>query len=381
MRKILLAPDSFKGTLSSREAARIMAEAARVCVPEAELAAIPIADGGEGTVEAFLAAAGGSLVEMRVAGPRGEAIPSFYGRLADGTAVIETAAAAGLPLMGGRLAVNEATTYGVGELMRDALSRGARRIVLGLGGSATNDGGCGAAAALGVQFLDAAGQSFVPTGATLSRIASIDLSKRCAALAAADIVAMCDVDNPLCGERGAAAVFAPQKGADAAAVRMLDDGLAHLARVIKRGLGQSVAHLPGAGAAGGFGAGAAAFFGAALSRGIDVALDTVRFDSKVKDADLVLTGEGCFDGQSLMGKAVHGVASRAKRAGVPVVCIAGEVKGGAEGAREAGVAAVFSIQCAPLPFEAAVTCTRENLAFTTRQILSLWNTATRAKRM
>ncbi|MBR1552938.1 MAG: glycerate kinase [Schwartzia sp.] len=372
MKKIVIAPDSFTGTLSSGEVAKIISDAVRECSAETEIVSVPIADGGEGTVDAFLTAVGGERVEKQVTGPKNTPIPSFYGRLPDGTAVVEMAAAAGLPLMGGQLNVGMATTYGVGELMRDALEHGARRIILGLGGSATNDGGCGAAAALGVRFLDAQGAEFVPTGATLSRIASIDSSNVKPLLRDASIIAMCDIDNPLCGERGAAAVFGPQKGADAGMVRTLDEGLLHLAEIVHRDLGKDVAERAGAGAAGGFGAGAVAFFGAELRRGIDVVLETVRFADLLKSASLVLTGEGCFDEQSLMGKAVAGVASRAKRAGVPVVCIAGAVRGEAQGAREAGISAAFSIQKEPMPFAQAAPLSKGNLAFVTKQVLSLF---------
>ena len=239
-----------------------MREALLRHVPDAEVVSIPVADGGEGSVEAFLAAMGGHRVEVPCTGPDFRKISGFYGLLADGyTAVIEMAAAAGLPLMEGRLCAEGATTYGVGELILAAIRDGARRIILGLGGSATNDGGCGCAAALGVRFLDGTGAEYVPVGGTLDRLCRIDMSHRSPLLNGVEIVTMCDVDNPLCGPNGASAVFGPQKGADPDMVTRLDRNLRHLSEVIRQDLGREIADLPGAGAAGGMGAGVMAFLG------------------------------------------------------------------------------------------------------------------------
>ncbi|MBQ7515170.1 MAG: glycerate kinase [Schwartzia sp.] len=372
MKKVIVIPDSFKGSLSASEVAAIMAAAVRERFPAAMVDTLPIADGGEGTVAAFLAAAGGEHVPVTVTGPLFEPVPAFYGRLPDGTAVIELASAAGLPLVHGKPAVGEATTFGVGELMGAALADGAKRLLLGLGGSATNDGGCGAAASLGAVFRDGAGKAFVPTGATLSHIAAIDMTGLRETLADVSVTVLGDVDTPLCGPRGAAAVFGPQKGADAAMVRRLDEGLAHLAAVIEQTLGKRVADLPGAGAAGGMGAGAVAFFGGRLVRGIDALLEAARFDERLAGTDVVFTGEGRFDSQSLMGKAVGGIARRASAAGVPVVCVAGAVDIAPAEARAAGVSAAFSIQPGPLPLDTALAQSRENLANTMRHILGLW---------
>ena len=251
MSKYILIPDSFKGSLSSAEICAIITREIRRLEPEATVCSLPVADGGEGTVDAFLAAVGGQRVSAPCQGPYGQSMTACYSLLPDGvTAVVEMAAAAGLPLVGEDRCVADATTYGVGQLIAHALEHGAERIVLGLGGSATNDGGCGAAAALGVEFLDETGHAFVPVGRTLGRIAHIRMESVLPQLRQAEVVAMCDIDNPLCGESGAAAVFAPQKGADAQTVRLLDSGLRHLAQVAERDLGVSLLNLSGGGAAG-----------------------------------------------------------------------------------------------------------------------------------
>ena len=304
MKKIVISPDSFKGTLSAREVAEIVARAARDASPDFEPVLVPIADGGEGTVDAF----GAVRVPCTVTGPNGRPVEAFYGLLGD-TAVIEMAAAAGLPLAD-PLDPRATTTFGVGELINAALDAGLRRFIIGLGGSATNDCGCGMAAACGVRFFDADGGAFVPTGGTLASVARIDLSSRDPRIAESTFTAMCDIDNPLYGERGAAYVFAPQKGADDACVAQLDDGLRSICSVIARDCGADVADLPGAGAAGGCGAAVPAFFGGTLKRGIDVVLDVNDFDSKLDGAALVVTGEGRFDSQTAGGKAISGIAAR-----------------------------------------------------------------------
>lgn len=371
MKKIILVPDSFKGTLSSSQAAEAMAKATRRVFPEAEIVAIPVADGGEGTVDAFLEALGGQRVTADVKGPRGDVIASFYGALPDKTAVVEMAAAAGLPLMEGKLDVAGATTYGVGQLMKAAIDNGAKKLILGLGGSATNDGGCGAAAALGAKFFDSAGKTFVPTGATLKDISSIDATELVKTLAGVDVVVMCDIDNPLCGQRGAAAVYGPQKGADGAMVKELDAGLAHLAEMIQRDLGKDVAELPGAGAAGGMGAGAAAFFGGRLTRGIDAVLDAVNFAAALQGADVVVTGEGRFDEQSLMGKVVDGVAARTRAAKAPLLVVAGSMANDMDfdAVKKIGIGAAFSVTPGPMSFEEAA---RDSFASLENAMLNIW---------
>lgn len=369
MAKYVLIPDSFKGTLSSENICRIASEEILRLEPEAEICAIPVADGGEGTVDAFLAAVGGTRAEVPCTGPCGQEVMGFYGLLPDGTAVVEMAAAAGLPLAGACRDPEKTTTYGVGQLMAHALSRGAKRLVLGLGGSATNDGGCGAAAALGAEFLDEEGRAFVPTGGTLTQIAHIRMKGLRETLAGAEVTVMCDIDNPLCGPAGAAAVFGPQKGADAAMVARMDAGLRHLAETLEKDVGMEVLTLAGGGSAGGFGAGAAAFFGGQLRMGIDVVLDLTGFDWKCRGASLVITGEGHLDSQSLRGKTVVGVARRARALGVPAAALVGGCETALDAVYAEGVSGVFPIHPALCTWPQAAARTEEDLRFTMGNLL------------
>ncbi|WP_022869455.1 glycerate kinase family protein [Yaniella halotolerans] len=358
---ILLVPDSFKGSLSSIEAARALAVGIRRAAPAAHLTAIPMADGGEGTVDALVTAANGEWRELEVTGPEHRPVTAAYGQLTDG-AVVEMAAAAGLPLTT-QPNPETTTTYGVGELINHL---GAQNLTIGAGGSATNDLGCGAAAACGAIFYDDAGQEFVPTGATLQRIVSIDVSMlRCPA----EITVMTDIDNPLLGENGAAAIFAPQKGAGEAMVQRLESGAAHAAKIIDRDVGVDVTTIAGGGAAGGFAAGMYAFFGAQLRPGIDAVLDAVGFDDLAAQADLILTGEGQLDGQSLAGKVPVGVARRTDK---PVIAVVGSVGEGASTSYAHGITAVFGITPKPQSLEAAFAETAENLAATAESILRTW---------
>ena len=366
MERYVLVPDSFKGTLRSGEICNILQEEILRVKPDAEVVVIPVADGGEGSVDAFLTAVGGKKVDVPCHGPHMEEMRGFYGLLPDGTAVVEMAAAAGLPLAGNRLEPDKTTTYGVGELMAAAAEQGARRIILGLGGSATNDGGCGAAAALGVRFLDAEGKEFLPTGGTLRSLAKIDIGEQ---KQLPEIAVMCDIDNPLCGSAGASAVFGPQKGATPDMVKVLDGNLFHLAEIIRKDLGVEIAELPGAGAAGGMGGGAVAFWNGKLQMGIETVLDTVDFDGIVQGARLVLTGEGRLDGQSVRGKVVAGVAKRSKRAKVPVVAVVGAIGDGADGIYDLGVCSVFTTNHMPVPFEVAKLHAHENLRRTARNLM------------
>ena len=370
--KIVLIPDSFKGTLSSVEVCRVLRGCVELRLPGCEMRAIPVADGGEGSVDAFLAALGGEKVHARVAGPFFEPVESFYG-LTDGgkTAIVEMAACAGLPLAGERRDPALTTTYGVGELIALAVEGGARKIILGLGGSATNDAGCGAAAALGVRFFDRTGTPFVPTGGTLGEVERIDVSAARERLRGVEITTMCDIDNPMYGENGAAYVFAPQKGAGPEQVRALDAGLRRLAGVMRRELGMDFAELPGAGAAGAMGAGVTAFLGASLQSGIESVLNAVDFDRAAADADLIFTGEGRLDSQSLRGKVVIGVARRAKRLGKRVIAIVGGAEGELEAAYAEGVTAVFTTNRLPEPLSRSAPRAAENLAFTMDNILRL----------
>lgn len=369
MEKVILIPDSFKGTMSSQEICTLMRQSILAHYPAAEILSFPVADGGEGTVDAMLSAVGGKKVSVPVKGPYFEPMNACYGVTGSGDAVIEMSSCAGLPLVRNHLHPDQTTTYGVGQLIAHAAARGCRRIIVGLGGSCTNDGGAGAAAACGVKFFDGNGSEFVPTGGTLSRIASLDVAGLNPAVRKAEITAMCDIDSPLYGLSGAAYVFAPQKGADGAMVRLLDNGLKHFSEVIGDALGTDVSRLPGAGAAGGMGGGMAAFFHAELRSGIEAVLDAVGFDGAARDADLILTGEGKIDSQSLRGKVIAGVARRAKQLGVPLVAIVGDIAGDMEPLYRLGVSGIFSINRRAENFRAARTHCREDLALTVDNLM------------
>ncbi|MBQ1603822.1 MAG: glycerate kinase [Oscillospiraceae bacterium] len=342
MKKVVVISDSFKGTLSSREICDIARESVPRILPGCAVTAIPVADGGEGTVSCFLDSIGASPVTVSVQGPYGETVDAVYARKGN-RAIIEMASAAGLPMVGSNLDPERTTTNGVGMLLRHAVENGCNELLLGLGGSCTNDGGCGCAAALGTRFFDADGNPFVPVGGTLGNIARIDNRETEKLLRGVSLTLMSDVDNPLCGVRGAAHVFGPQKGADAAMVERLDAGLAHLASVIERDLGVRVADIPGAGAAGGMGAGCMAFLGARMRSGIEAVLDLVDFDAQIDSADLVITGEGRIDSQSVHGKVISGIAKRTQPRGVPLVAIVGSIAPDAQEAYELGVTAMFGI--------------------------------------
>ncbi|MDR1028120.1 MAG: glycerate kinase [Clostridiales Family XIII bacterium] len=375
--KFVLVPDSFKGTMRSTEICEIMSVAIRDSFPHADIVSIPMADGGEGTVDSFIAALGGKRVPLKTAGPYFDTIDSYYGMLSDGrTAVVEMSASAGLPLGGDNNDPSRATTYGVGQLMLDAARGGARKIIVGLGGSATNDGGCGMAAALGIRFFDANGNGFVPLGGTLADIARIDIADKEKALEGIEIITMCDVNNPMYGKDGAAHVFGPQKGADPAMTESLDAGLRHLAETIKNDMGIDVSNVRGGGAAGAMGAGMIAFAGSTLRMGIDTVLDTVGFDSLIGDASLIITGEGRIDDQSLRGKAIAGVAARAKKAGVPVVAIVGDIGAGIDAIYETGVTAIFSINRAAAGFDPAKSKSKTDLLLTVRDLMRFFSVVT-----
>ena len=348
MKKCVVVSDSFKGTVSSSEICTIAQRVIPRHFPTCELVCIPVADGGEGTVDCFIHAMGAQRVEVTVTNALGEKSAAAYARLGE-LAIIEMAAAAGLPQVGEHRCPGTATTYGVGELIAHAVESGCKRILLGLGGSATNDGGCGCAAALGVSFCDAAGQSFIPVGDTLGRIARIDTSKAGELLRGVELTIMCDVTNPLYGPTGAAYVFAPQKGADAEQVKSLDAGLRHFGDVIRSQLGLDVSAMPGAGAAGGMGAGCVALLGGTIQSGIDAVLDVTGFDRQLDGADLVITGEGRIDFQSANGKVISGVARRTKAKGVPLIAVAGCVSDSAGAVYDIGVSAMFGTDRAALP--------------------------------
>lgn len=322
--RVAIAPDKFKGSLTAAEAADAIASGLLRSCPGAQLVRCPVADGGEGTVEAALSA-GYERRTVTVQGPTGEPVPASFALRAE-SAVLEMAEASGLrALAGGRPAPLTASTFGTGQLIAAALDAGAREVVLGLGGSATTDGGAGMVQALGARFLDPAGVDLPPGGAALRRLDRIDAAGLDPRLAHTSVILASDVDNPLLGSNGAAAVYGPQKGASAEDVAVLDAGLRRFADVIRRDLGRSVADVPGAGAAGGTGAGALAFLQARLESGIALVLRVVGFADLVRDADLVITGEGSLDAQSLAGKAPLGIATACRALGVPVVALVGRL--------------------------------------------------------
>ena len=372
MQNFILVPDSFKGTLSAIEVCNIMKSSIKNLYKDANIISVPVADGGEGTVDAFLYALGGEKKSIWVSDAFNEQkILAHYAMLKDNIAVIEMAACAGLPLVKNRLEPDKTTTFGVGELIIDAVNSGAKKIILGLGGSATNDGGCGMAAALGVKFKDEQDQKFIPTGGTLSQIYKIDMNNIYSKIKDVEFISMCDVDNPLCGRLGASAVFAPQKGADEDMVKLLDEGLAHLAKIIKRDLHIEVKDIKGAGAAGGLGAGSIAFLQSKLTKGIDVILDTINFDELVSKADIVFTGEGKFDSQSLHGKVVMGVANRSQKYKTPVIVVTGAIGENIQEAYNKGITAIFSINKEPMEFSKSALKSKENMILTMENILRL----------
>lgn len=349
---ILIAVDSFKGSLSSQEAGEAITAGIHKVFPKATTTIIPMADGGEGTVEAFVQAGQGRLLKAVVTSPLGEPVEGIYGQLPDGTVVLEMAAASGLPLVPREKRNPMITsTWGTGEMIIKALDLGARNIVLGIGGSATNDGGAGMAQALGVKLLDTEGKELQSGGGALGQLARIDVSQVDPRLKNAKITVMCDVDNPLCGPRGASAVYGPQKGATPEMVQVLDQNLEHFAQIIKEQLGLDLIDVPGAGAAGGLGAGLLAFAGAELKTGVETILDTVKFDHMLEGTDLVITGEGRIDGQSLFGKVPMGVAKRATQKEKPVLAIVGSIGPGSESLYDHGLSSIVSIVNGPMSLE------------------------------
>lgn len=364
MKKFVIAPDSFKGTASASEICELGKKAILRHIPDAEIRSLPIADGGEGTADCFLFAMGGEKITCRVSGPHFSTVDASYVIIGGDCAIVEIASAAGLPMAGAENNPSKSTSFGVGELISDALSKGIRKLVLALGGSCTNDGACGIAAALGARFIDSDGEEFVPVGGTLDRIEKIDISLLKKKLEGIEVVAMCDIDNPLYGERGAAYVFAPQKGADEETVRLLDRNLMAFSDTVREELGLDISALPGAGAAGGAGAGAVAFLGARLCSGIETVLDLCGFEKLAGDADLVITGEGRIDGQTTGGKAISGIALRAKKLGVPVAVIAGDIGDNIEPLYDMGVSFVLSTNRVAKPFSETKHRAKSDLALT-----------------
>ncbi len=370
MNKVVIIPDSFKGTMSSRKVCDITKEAIKKYYPQAKVCTLPVADGGEGTVDSYLAAVGGEKIHLTVTGPLFKKVEAYYGILPDGTAIIETAASAGLPLVGEDKNPLKTTTFGLGEMIIDAIKKDCRKIIIGLGGSCTNDGGAGAAAAMGIAFYNENGDVFVPTGGNLSEIARIDMSGLFPGVKDLEIIGMCDVDNPLYGENGAAYIFGPQKGASEEDVRYLDEQLRCFSNLLNSQLDMDISSMPGAGAAGGLGGGIVAFLGARLQNGIEAVLDTVKFEQYAEEADLVISGEGRLDGQSLRGKVISGIAKRCKNLQVPLVAIVGSVHDDEiQSAYDMGVSAVFTINRKAVDFEIAKEHSEDNLRNTVENII------------
>jgi len=367
--KIIIAPDSFKESLSAPEAAAAIETGFREIFPLADYLALPLADGGEGTVAALVAATNGKIVPLTVTGPLGEPVPAFYGLSGDGrTAMVEMAAVSGLALVPPHLRNPLLTTsYGTGELLRAALAAGVGKIIVGIGGSATNDGGAGMLQALGVRLLDGDGRELGPGGGELARLEAIDASGCDPRLRTVSIEVACDVTNPLLGESGASAVYGPQKGATPEMIALLDDNLARFARTLRRDLGKDVAMTPGAGAAGGMGAALLAM-GGALRPGIEIVMAAVGLEEALRDADLVITGEGRIDGQTVRGKVAMGVARLAGRLGKAVIAIGGCLGEDAGAAHDHGIAAVFSATPRPCSLEEALAEGADNLRRTARNI-------------
>ncbi|MBK5252061.1 MAG: glycerate kinase [Peptostreptococcaceae bacterium] len=366
---IIAAPDSFKGSARSVDICDIIEKAA-LNEKKVRVVKIPLADGGEGTVEAYIAAAGGQKVKCIVTGPDFDLVEAFYGILPDGTAVIEMAQASGLSLTRIKNPLHT-TTLGTGELIRDALDRGCRRFIIGIGGSATNDGGIGMAGVLGALFLDENGKFVEPTGEGLGKITEVDLENMDYRIRDSEILVACDVNNPLVGKMGAAYIYGPQKGADSIIIKRLDENLVNFAAAVSNATGKRLENIPGAGAAGGLGYGLMVFLGAKLESGIDLILEASGFDDKLDQADLVITGEGRLDEQSLMGKAISGIASRCQKKNVPVVALAGIVSVDRNQLKKSGITAAFSIQKEATDLKTAIERTNDNLLFSSEQIIHL----------
>lgn len=375
--KVVIASDSYKESLKAIEVCGAIERGFRAIFPNTEYVKIPIGDGGEGTVESLVDATGGRIISISVTGPLREGIQAFYGISKDKkTAFIEMAAASGLqhvpvekrnPLI--------TTTKGTGELILHALDQGVEYIILGLGGSATNDGGAGMLAALGVRFINGKGEVIDPSGGTLHSIVTIDFSRMDPRLKGVKIEAACDVDNPLVGMQGASFVFGRQKGANIEMMKELDENLQHYANMLKRYVSFDVSEIPGAGAAGGMGAAVISVLKGDLRRGIEIVLDYTNFDKHIEDAHLIITGEGRIDKQTAYGKAPVGVAGRAKRFSVPVIAIGGSVSSDYSAVYEKGIDAVFSITTRPMTLEEAYKVAEENIEMTTKNIATVWKIA------
>ncbi|TDB49305.1 glycerate kinase [Photorhabdus khanii] len=372
--KIVIAPDSFKESLGALQVAEAIEQGFREIYPQAEYIKLPMADGGEGTVESMVAATDGQIIHLPVTGPLNQPVDSFFGVLGDGkTAVIEMSAASGLHLVSmEKRNPLITTTYGTGELILSALDKGVSKIILGIGGSATNDGGAGMMQALGARLLDDCGEELRAGGAALSQLAEIDLSGLDPRLSQTEIIVACDVANPLCGEFGASAVFGPQKGATPERVKELDAALRHYGEKIEFLTKMKVIDVPGTGAAGGMGASLLGWLKAKLQPGIDIVISTLELEKVVQGADLVITGEGRIDSQTIYGKTPIGVARIAEKYAIPTIALVGGMSQDYNVVHEHGLDAVFSIMPGVCSLSDALACGRENLRVTARNVAAVW---------
>lgn len=372
--RILIAPDSFKGSLSALEVAANIEQGILKVIPEAKIFKVPMADGGEGTVQSLVDATGGRIIYKEVTGPLGDPVEAYFGILGDQkTAVIEMAAASGLTLVPPeRLDPRNTTTYGTGELIKAALDEGVDNIIIGLGGSATNDAGIGMAQALGVHFLDSRGREVGFGGRELIRIEKIEMGGLDPRIKNVDVKVACDVTNPLFGPDGAAYIYGPQKGATPEVVEFLDNCLRYFAKTVKNELGQDIQNISGGGAAGGLGAGLVVFLNAELKSGIQIVLEANKIDKYLQQVDLVITGEGKIDSQTIKGKTPVGVARKAKEYNLPVIAIAGSVDDDAVIVFEAGIDSVFSIIQKPISLEDAINNTAKWIQTTSEQIMKVY---------
>ena len=374
MKKIIIIPDSFKGTMSSKKVCSIIEKAIKEIIPYSKTISIPVADGGEGTVEAYLSSCGGEISYCEVSGPYKEKTKAFIGYIDDGScAVIELASCAGIVLRKENHNIEQTTTFGVGELIKLALDSDVKKIILGIGGSLTNDAGCGIATSLGTKFFDKQGKEFLPLSGSLQEVSRIDNTNVDKRIKDIELITMCDINNPLFGENGASYVFSPQKGASKEQVEKLDKGLQHLSEIVARDIGFDDPYFAGAGASGGVGYGMKCFLGSKIQMGIDTLLETINFESLLQDCDLIISGEGKLDTQSLSGKVVIGIAKYAKKNNVPLVSIVGTMEGDLQKAYEKGIFAAFSTNRYSLPFEKAKLRCEEDLYLTTRDVIKMFS--------
>jgi len=371
--KIIIAPDSFKGSLSALEVCENIEIGIKKVFGTAEIVKVPMADGGEGTVQSLVDATGGKIINLKVKGPLLKEVNAFYGILGDGnTAVIEMASASGITLLTKEERnPMKTTTYGTGQIIKHALNMGCRNIIIGIGSSATNDGGAGMVKALGIKLLDEKSGEIDFGGGNLNRLKSIDLSEIDIRIKQCNIVVACDVDNTLCGEKGASYIFGAQKGADENMIIILDKNLSHYAEIVNKYLGVSIKDYPGAGAAGGLGGGLLAFLNAKLQPGINIVIETTDLEEKLKDADLVITGEGMIDYQTQYGKTPYGVAMLAKKHNIPVIALAGGIGKGAEELYSKVFDSIFSIVDKPMQLEEAIANSELLLQKTAERIMRI----------